>query len=216
MVGLLISLLVPLFFNLIVGPLFLEPRLDATLSALIGFGVHWLATLGLLLLVRIGEGQPLSSVGLRRLSWKWVLAAIGLGVALSLAVPLLTTLVGQVIPAPESGTIESTTAHYPAWVLLVGVITAGVTEECMFRAYPQERLIAVTRRPWLSATISLTLFVLAHLQGWNLAHVVGVVLPLGAALTALYLWRRNLLFVIIVHTLVDLPLVFMAWMNQAQ
>ena len=215
-VGLFISLLVPLFYNLIVGPIFLEPRLDATSYTLIGYGVFWLTALGLILLVRVGEGQPLSSVGLQRLGWKWIPAAIGLGVALSLAVPLLTLLVSQAIPAAESGAIESTTAQYPAWLILLGVMTAGVTEEVLFRAYPLERLIAVTRRPWLSATISLALFVLAHLHGWNLAHVVGVVLPLGAALTALYLWRRNLLFVIIVHTLVDLPLVFLAWMNQAQ
>jgi len=214
--GLAVSLVVPLFYNLVVGPRFLQPRVDGATYALIGFGVLWLTTLGLVLLVRVGEGRPLSSIGLQRLSWRWVLVAIGLGIVLSLAVPLLTIMIGQVMPASESGTIDSMTAQYPAWLILVGVITAGVTEEILFRAYPLERLIALTRTPWLSAIISLVLFVLAHLQSWNLAHIVGVVLPLGAALTALYLWRRNLLFVILVHTLIDLPLVFLKLMNRTQ
>lgn len=213
-IGLSISLLVPLFYNLLVGPLLLEPRLNGTSYALIGFGVLWGTTLALFLLVRVGEGQPLSSVGLQRLAWRWVLVAIGLGMALSLAVPLLTVLVSQVIPASETGTIDSATAQYPAWLLVVGVITAGVTEEVLFRAYPLERLIALTRKPWPSAAISFAGFVVLHAQSWNWAHIVGVVLPLGAVLTALYLWRRNVLFVVLVHTLIDLPLVFIAWMNE--
>ncbi len=36
--------------------------------------------------------------------------------------------------------------------------------------------------------------------------MLGVVLPLGMVLTGLYLWRRNLGFVILIHFITDLPL----------
>jgi membrane protease YdiL (CAAX protease family) len=36
------------------------------------------------------------------------------------------------------------------------------------------------------------------------------VLPLGAVMTGLYLWRRKVVFVIITHFLLDLPIVRVA------
>jgi len=48
------------------------------------------------------------------------------------------------------------------------------------------------------------------LPNWSLAHVLGVVLPLGAALTSLYVWKRNLPFMVTVHFLVDAPLFVLA------
>ena len=40
---------------------------------------------------------------------------------------------------------------------------------------------------------------------------MGVVLPLGVVMTSLYLWRRNLVFMIITHFLLDLPIVLLAF-----
>ena len=59
------------------------------------------------------------------------------------------------------------------------------------------------------AQLSLAAFVALHLQGWNLGHVVGVVLPLGAVMTGIYLWRHNHMFMIITHSLLDLPIVLL-------
>ena len=98
------------------------------------------------------------------------------------------------------------------WLLVLGVIvlTASVTEEVLFRAYPLERVARLTGNMWLAAILSVAAFVAFLLRGWNMAHVWGAVLPLGAILTALYAWRRNLPFVIIVHFFIDLPLVLIA------
>lgn len=65
-------------------------------------------------------------------------------------------------------------------------------------------------RPWLSAGVTVAVFALAHAGNWNAAHVLVVPLPLGAALTALYLWRRNLIVAMIAHFMIDLPLVIVA------
>lgn len=63
---------------------------------------------------------------------------------------------------------------------------------------------------WLAVGVSVIAFVLPHTLSWNTAHVVGVVLPLGIILSLLYLWRRNLIFNMIVHFMVNLSLVFIA------
>ena len=106
--------------------------------------------------------------------------------------------------------MESLAGSAPAWLLLVMLLTASATEELLFRAYPIERLARLTGSRWPGALLSLAAFVAIHLQGWNLGHVLGVVLPLGAVMTGLYLWRRNLVFMIITHFFLDLPILLIA------
>ena len=116
-------------------------------------------------------------------------------------------------PAPAAihrGTVASVTTSGPAWLLLVVVLTASVTEELLFRAYPIECLTRLTGSRWPGAVLSLAAFGAFHLLGWNVGHVVGVVLPLGAVMTGLYLWRRNLVFVIMTHVVLNLPIVLIA------
>jgi len=106
--------------------------------------------------------------------------------------------------------VDSVASGAPAWLLLIVVLTASVTEELLFRAYPIEHLAPLTGNRWPGALLSLVAVVVLHLQGWNLGHVLGVVLPLGAVMTGLYLWRRNLIFMIITHFFLDLPIVLIA------
>jgi membrane protease YdiL (CAAX protease family) len=188
----------------------LEDVLSANAGALTGLALAWLLAGAVLLVVRWGEQRPFTSIGLKPIGGKAILLAIGLGILLSLTVPLLTLLVGQVIPATEEGSISAVAESAPVLLLLLSVLTAGVTEEILYRGYPMERLTELTGNVGIAAVISLVAFVLPHAVGWNLAHVVGVVIPLGIVLTGLYLWQRNLIFNMIVHTLIDLPLVFIA------
>lgn len=94
--------------------------------------------------------------------------------------------------------------------MLAAVLTAAVTEELLFRAYAMERLLAATGSRATAVVVPLAFFVLAHTASWDLAHVFGVVLPLGLTFSLLYLWRRNLPFMMILHLLVDAPLVILA------
>jgi len=210
LLGLSLSLVVPTIYALLLSPVFVKPKLDEPAFSLINFAVFWIFALSVLLFTLKIENSPLSTIGWQRLSWKWILAAIGIGVLLSILVPVLTLFVSAIIPSTDTGTVTTVTANYPWWILLLSVITAGITEEILFRGYALERLLDSTNNKWLSAFISLVFFVAIHATGWNIAHIVGVVIPLGAALTALYLWRRNLLFVMIIHVLIDLPLVILA------
>ena len=211
--GLGLSLAVPAIYVLLINPIFIKPNIDEHILTLMNLGIFWIFALGMLLYTLKVEKSSLATIGWRPLSWKWILAAIGIGILLSLLVPVLTFLASKVIPSTDAGTVSEVTSSFPWWVLLMSVITAGVTEEILFRGYSLERLLNSTNNKWVSAGVSLIFFVAIHAIGWNFAHIVGVVVPLGIALTGLYLWRRNLLFVMIVHIVIDLPLVFMALLS---
>lgn len=157
-----------------------------------------------------GEKLSLTIIGWKPLSWKWTFAAIGLGVLLLLLVPVLTLLVSAVFPPSDTGTITQVTSNFSWWILLLSVLTAGITEEILFRGYPLERLHEITGIKWINGLISLIFFVVIHATGWDITHIIGVVIPLGVIITGLYFWQRNLLFVMIVHVVIDLPLVFIA------
>jgi len=209
--GLGLSLLLPAIYTLLISPNFLKPQVEEPSFTLINLAVFWLLALGVLLFTSKGEKLPLASIGWKRLSWKEILSAVGIGILLSLLVPLLTLLTSKIIPSSGEGTIAAVTTNFPWWILLLSTTTAGVTEEILFRGYPLERLLAYTGNKWLSGLISLVFFVAVHAASWNFAHIIGVVIPLGVFLTGLYFWKRNLLFVMIIHTVIDLPLVFMAF-----
>jgi uncharacterized protein len=121
----------------------------------------------------------------------------------------LAVLAGRLFPAAQTADGLSAFAHKPAWLVLLAVATAGITEELIFRAYPLERLRTLTGRSWPGVVITLSVFVPLHLP-WGLAHMFGVVLPYGALMTGLYLWRRNLPFVMLTHLLVDVPVFLIA------
>lgn len=208
--GLGIALIAPVFYVAFINPLFIKPAIGEPLSAMIGFAAFWGLAFVMLSFTRNIENLPLSSIGWKPLTWKSGLMAIGLGVLLSLLVPILTLLTNEIFPPSNSGTVEEVTSTYPWWILLLSVLTAGITEEILFRGYSLERLQEMTGSQWVSGSLSLVFFVAVHAVGWNMAHMIGVVLPLGIILTGLYFWQRNLLFVMIVHVVIDLPLVFLA------
>ncbi len=211
--GLSLSLVLPSTYVLFISPIFLKPNLNASVSTLIDFAVLWGLAFAVLFFTRNIEKLPLTTIGWKPLPWKWIFTAIGLGILLSLFVPVFTLLVSAVFPPSDTGTITQVVSNFPWWVLLLSVITAGITEEILFRGYPLERLTEMTGNKWISGLISLIFFVAIHATGWNIAHIVGVVIPLGIILTGLYFWQRNLLFVMIIHLLIDLPLVFISLLN---
>jgi membrane protease YdiL (CAAX protease family) len=174
-----------------------------------GLTLTWVVTFALLILIKYGEGRAYSRLGFAPLTIKDGLLAAVIGIVLSISVPLLTLLVSQFLPSTTEGSILDT-AQAPWFILLLGVLTAGITEEIIFRGYLIERLSELTGKPLFAVGVSVIAFSLPHLLNWNISHVVGVVLPLGLILSWLYLWKRNIIFNMIVHIVIDLPLVFIA------
>ena len=209
-IGLIVALAGPFLVQLVLAPLLLQSRVNSSSAVLLSQAMLLLLAGTVIASTRWWERKPWFWLGLRPISWRAALLACVFGVVLVFAVPALTVAVNRLVPPSDGGTVESVASSGPAWLLLIMVLTASVIEELLFRAYLIERLARITGKLWRGALLSLAAFVAFHLEEWNLGHVVGVVLPLGAVMTGLYLWRRNLVFMIITHFVLDLPIVLIA------
>jgi uncharacterized protein len=160
-------------------------------------------------IIRSREKLPLSSIGLKRQkivpALLWSLAVIlmfGLAIAACLfALPLIGLSYGS-----SSGNAV------PMGVSLLLYARAGIAEEVFYRGYAIERIEALTGNRTVAAAAPLLIFAGSHFsQG---AAGILITFVIGAVATAVYLWKRNLLILIIAHFMVDfipnvlLPLIF--------
>ena len=160
-------------------------------------------------IIRSREKLPLSSIGLRpqkiipAILWSLALVLIfGAGIAACLmAFPLIGLSYGS-----------SSGPALPLAVSLLLYARAGIAEEVFYRGYAIERIEALTGSRTIAAAIPLLIFAGSHFSQ-GLAGIL-ITFVLGAIATAIYLWKRNLLILIIAHFMVDfipnvlLPLLF--------
>lgn len=205
LIGISISLLLPLIYILIVFPKLIKPHFEEPFESIIGLAFMWTLSALLLVYIIFFEGQKLTSIGVKRINIKQIFTALGLGLVLSICIPAFYAIMTLLSNESSSNSLSNVFQKSPL-LILAGIITASVSEELLIRAYPLERLNNITNNNWLGIILSIGVFTLLHLQSWNLPHIIGVVLPLGIILTAIYLKTRSLIFVIIVHFFIDFPL----------
>jgi membrane protease YdiL (CAAX protease family) len=162
--------------------------------------LNWLAVALLLGYVRFVERQTLASLLLTRPSrsdLEYAVLAWGVVMAWS-------WLIGLIRPQPPNEGTDTITA-LPVVAVAALVVTAAVTEEILFRAYPIERLTALTGRRAIGVAVSAALFVAPHLTffslDWLLYQGIGTL-----AVYVLYLWRRNLPACMLLHLLSNAPI----------
>lgn len=148
-------------------------------------------------ILQFGEKLPFSAIGLGRPTWTsfwWGIAgAVAVRVTASLVLLIYAKLSGTSLGqdfAHDIGTVTRL-GSLPLAVILLLALRAGIVEELLFRGYGIERLAAVTGNRSVAAAISLAVFTVAHLGGWDIQFLI-VVFPAGLVLTLLFLWRRDL------------------------
>lgn len=160
-------------------------------------------------IIRSREKLPLSSIGLKgqkvvpALLWSLgVMLMFGVGIAACLVVMPLIGLSYGSSPGPA----------VPMGVSLLLYARAGIAEEVFYRGYAIERIEALTGNRAIAAAVPLLIFAGSHFsQG---AAGILITFVIGAIATAIYLWKRNLLILIIAHFMVDfipnvlLPMIF--------
>jgi len=172
--------------------------LPLDLGGLVGDGVKWLLLFALLGIVVVFEDEPLSSVGFvrpRALDLGWALLVAVLGVAAFVVTEPLVTALG--LPVQE-GIPQPSLA-----VGLVTVLTAGITEEVLFRGYPIERLLDAGYGPVAAGGITWGVFTVAHVPSYPAGNLVQIGL-VALAFTAVYARVRSLVPVVVGHVLLDL------------
>jgi membrane protease YdiL (CAAX protease family) len=94
-------------------------------------------------------------------------------------------------------------ARLPLLLKIAIPLTAGVCEEFLFRGYALERLMELSGSRSFAAIATIGIFTLAHIPRYGLGWGLVLVAIIATALTALYLWRRNLPVTIAMHVIVD-------------
>ena len=168
----------------------------------LGQAVLWLLFTAVIGIVVLWEKQPLASLWLRPFHWQ---SAAWAGVLVLAHILLLFPVTEWVrkaagLPGYADGMEEA--LALPAWFRVVAVVTAGVVEETLFRGYAMTRLARLTGSLWLAAAVSASVFAALHLPVWgagpSFAFLIG-----GVANTAFFIWRRDLLAMIIAHVAID-------------
>lgn len=208
--GLFVALGLPFVLDLLLGR---RPE-DLTIPSrtLLFIAEEWILALTLLGIVLLWERQSLASIGIKKLSWRDFLWGVGGFVVGAFSFILTMPLVHALGLGTTVGGI-SQLAQIPI-VLRIGlVLTAGITEEILFRGYPIERISNLTGRLGLGAFIAYGVFVLLHIPFWG----PGGTIQIGVwsiVVTLLYVKRRNLPACMLMHILNDayafilLPMVF--------
>lgn len=192
------GLFIALFGMLIVRQLVNHFWPDPTFaSAVIKEAGMWLVAVILLVIIRVGEGLPLSSIGLGTARWwKSILWGFLLGVACLLVAGGLVALTKF-----TGGEAGKAFEKLPTWLLSLIVLRAGVVEELCYRGYAIERLHALGLPRGLAAGVPLLIFAVGHWTGgW--ANIL-IALVLGGMLALFFIWRRDLVANMIGHWFVD-------------
>lgn len=169
--------------------------------------LRWVAVALLLAFVLGVERLPLLSVGVRKPRWQDLLSSVGAG--------LLVTFVGlglSLLTNASQQSANTQTAQIINTLSVAGklhlIFQNAIIEELFFRGFLIERVIALTRRPWIGGLVSFVLFVVSHFSGSGIVlTLAGLALP-SLVMVLFYLWRRNLFLSMVVHAIGDTVLLF--------
>lgn len=140
--------------------------------------------------------------GLRRAGWRDVLVMIGVLVCSYVVTAIATRFVTMPAWATSADAMRRLLS-VPFSVKLGLVLTAGICEEFMYRGFAIEELGGLTGSVWLAGFISWLGFSLAHMGLYGFTPALVIPAALGAFLTLLYLWRRNLPVCMLMHCILD-------------
>jgi len=158
---------------------------------------------GILYYVKKVEKRELASIGFKSFKGardvKWGLIGFGLGgFSFAISGPLVVMMGME---STMDGVMKL--MEYPIWFRIGVAITAGITEEVLFRTYPIERLTEWTGSVWLAAFISIILFAGMHIPFWSLGG--GIQIGIGTIIwTLIYIKTRSIWAMMIMHVVNDL------------
>jgi len=140
-----------------------------------------------------------SDLGIRRLGWRDILASLG-GVVVA---SILSGVASRLVHMPSSLSDISKVAAVPVALRLALVLTAAICEEFSCRGFGIEEMAHLIGNRWMAGLLSLIFFTLAHAGLYGMSAALVIPGSIGAVLTVLYLWRRNLLACMLMHAIID-------------
>jgi len=197
-VGLAIALVVTTvaWYPPVLGPLLPE---GFVLRNLAQQGIDWAFALILVAIVVFWERQPLSSMGFKKLGRENLAGGLGLGGFVMLGIVAWTLIASRL--RDSSMGMDAPPAGFFYWYAPLALITAGFSEEVIYRGYAMERLLGMFKSPWPALLLTHAAFSLMHIKdGWPKVIMVATV---GFLFTWWYYRNRDLTMNIVGHLFVD-------------
>lgn len=163
-----------------------------------------LLAIGLLLLlwIRFAERRSLSSIGIKPPTRGTLLWGIAGTVALIASFMLSYALIFPMLGLQLDQTRTASIVRNPYALQLLIFACAAIVEEIIFRGYIIERVQQISGSKWIGFAASVISFTLVHLSSWAASQLI--VVAFGAVIMGLlYLWKRDLVMVMIAHFLAD-------------
>jgi membrane protease YdiL (CAAX protease family) len=150
-----------------------------------------------------GEKLTPADIGFGRMSWLSIPFAIALALFFIL---FFGPIASWVLARSGLGSFDPgrhSLATLPTWYLCLTVVVVAAGEEWLYRGYAIERLEVLTGKAWPAGGVSLLAFTLVHLPLWGIGASLTTFVS-GGILTALYIWRRDISFLMLAHVVTDL------------
>ena len=173
----------------------------SVVTAVLGQLALWALCLVVIGIVTLWEKQPLASLWLKPLQWQ-SLAWAGALIVITLSLFPVTEWIRNAAGLPGYASGMETALAYPAWLRILAAVTAGIVEETMFRGFAVTRLLQLSGNTLVAIGLSSAVFGALHLPLWGTGPSLAFFLGSLAA-TAFFVWRRDLLAMIIAHAAVD-------------
>jgi membrane protease YdiL (CAAX protease family) len=170
--------------------------------ALVGQALFWVLAAAVVAIVLLWEKQTLRSLWLQQFRWQsiaWGLLLVA--IYYTMLFPLGEWVRRAAGLAGFGAGMERVT-RFPVWYRMVAVVGAGIEEEVIFRGFSVTRLAMLTGRIWLAAVVTLVAFYVLHVPVWGWGFALGGVVS-GSAAMALFIWRKDLLAMIVFHVSTD-------------
>jgi membrane protease YdiL (CAAX protease family) len=170
--------------------------------ALVGQVLFWALAAAVVAIVLFWEKQSLRSLWLQPFRWQ----SIGWGLVLVAVYYAILFPLGEWVRLsaglPGFGRGMDQVMKFPLWYRVVAVVGAGVVEEILFRGLSVTRFAMLTGRLWLGAVIAVVGFYALHVPVWGWGFVLGSLIS-GAAAMAFFVWRKDLLAMMVFHMSTD-------------
>jgi membrane protease YdiL (CAAX protease family) len=176
---------------------------SSTVGAMLGQAAMWLLFAAVVGIVIFWEKEPLASLWLRSPAWQSIGWASVLAIFSVLVMFPVTEWVRQTAGLSDYTVGMETTLVHPIWLRVVAVLTAGIVEETLFRGFAVTRLLRLGWSAPVVVVLSSAVFAALHLPVWGTGPSVALLIG-GIATTAFFVWRRDLLAMILAHIAIDM------------
>jgi uncharacterized protein len=162
-----------------------------------------LITLGVYAWAILSEGYALKRLGFGQCSWVTPLLAIALTAFFALVFGPIACWVLSISGSQSFDVGIEAVGQLPTAYLILTIVIVAPAEEFLFRGYAIARLSDLTGSCLLASIASVGSVGLAHVPMWGWAPAVMTIVSGGIG-TAVYLWRQDIVAVIVAHIAMDL------------